>query len=52
MSQPVINPAPRLAQSFDNVNILDLAPAEDTGTYISDGFFDKFKSLFGLKPNS
>jgi len=45
-----VNPVqPRQPLSFDNVDILSLAPLEDSGKFISQGFFDKFFNLFGNK---
>ena len=45
-----VNPTqPRQPLSFDNVDILSLAPMEDSGKFISQGIFDKFFDLFGNK---
>jgi hypothetical protein len=46
----VVNPSqPRQPLTFDNVDILSLAPMEDSGKFISQGFFDKFFDLFNNK---
>jgi hypothetical protein len=45
----IVNPVPREPLSFDNADILSLAPQEDSGKFISQGFFDKFKSFFENK---
>lgn len=43
----VSGPNQRPKPSFDNVDILSLAPLEDSGKYISPNLFEQFLNLFG-----
>jgi hypothetical protein len=43
------NVSTRPSSPFDTADIKDLAPSEDSGSYITPKFFDKFFGLFGSK---